>query len=152
MSLVWGLFLAENNQGQKDSGSLSFHLPLDKGPVPGIELSPETSAKNNGLVWWANSAGPRDQSPLCVPWSLHGPTNICLLHICFSIFMWIAFSPFEVPNHCPQHPLLSLAEDGIEGESLGHFGELLSSPGSLPSIHLIRLLFDSVLLICLMLI
>ena len=44
----------------------------------------------------------------------------------------------EVPNHYPQH-LLSLAEDAIEGEAIGHFGELLSFPGSVSRIHMIQL-------------
>lgn len=52
-------------------------------------------------------------SPLCVPLSLPGPANIRLPNICFSISMWIAFVPSEVPNHYPQSPLLSLTEDGI---------------------------------------
>lgn len=41
------------------------------------------------------------------------PTNIYLSNICFSISMWNTSFPFEVPNHYPQHPHLSLAEDGI---------------------------------------
>ena len=55
-SLARGLFRAENNEGPKDSGR-NFDFPpnclknkLDRGPVPRIELSPETSAKNMGLV------------------------------------------------------------------------------------------------------
>ena len=63
-------------------------------------------------MWWGKlQAGPRDQSPLhCVPLSLPGPA--------------IAYIPFEVPNNYPQHPLLSLAEDNIQGEGFGYFGEL----------------------------
>ena len=39
--------------------------------------------------------------------------NIYLPSICFSIFMSIAFLPFEVPNHHPQHLLLSLSGAAI---------------------------------------
>ena len=42
--------------------------------------------------------------------------------------MWIAFLPFEVPNHYSQL-LLSLAEDGFEGDSFAHFDELLNVIG-----------------------
>ena len=49
----------------------------------------------------------------CILSSPSGSANICLSNICFSISMWIAFLPCEVPNSYPQHPLLSLAEDGI---------------------------------------
>lgn len=46
-------FQAENNQGQKASGSTFDLAPnclknLDRGPVTGVELSPELSAKNMG--------------------------------------------------------------------------------------------------------
>ena len=51
MSLACRLVQAENNQGPKDSGR-NFALPpqlpkknLDRGPVPGVVLSPEISAK-----------------------------------------------------------------------------------------------------------
>lgn len=49
----------------------------------------------------------------------------------------------------PQHPLLSLAENGIQGEDFGHASELLSFPESLLHIRVIKLLFDILLLICL---
>ena len=42
--------------------------------------------------------------------------------------MWIAFLPFEVPNHYSQR-LLSLAEDGFEGDSFVHFDVLLNVIG-----------------------
>ena len=51
----------------------------------------------------------------------------------------MAFLLFEVLNHYPKHLLLSLAEDGIQGEGLGHFGELLSFPGSRPCIRVIQI-------------
>ena len=52
----------------------------------------------------AHSAGPGNQSPLCVPLSLRAPPpNICWPNIYFSITIWIAFLPFEVPNHYIPH-------------------------------------------------
>ena len=56
--------------------------------------------------------------------------------------MSIAFLPNEVPNDYPQPSLLSSTEDGIQGEGFGHLGEWLSFPGSLPCLHVIKLLFD----------
>lgn len=58
----------------------------------------------------------------------------------------MSFIPFDVSN---QHPHLSLAEDAIEAEGFLHFGELLSS-ASLPWIDVTQLLFDFLLLICLL--
>ena len=53
------------------------------------------------------------------------------------MFSWS--SPIDFP---PQHLLLSLAEDDIEGDGLSHFGKLLSLPGSPPCIiRGIKLLF-----------
>ena len=43
--------------------------------------------------------------------------------------VWIASLPFEIPNHYTQHALLSLAEDGIQGEGRDHFGGDLVSLG-----------------------
>lgn len=70
------------------------------------------------------STGSALKVPLPRPWPLHGPANLGLAHICFSIPMSVAFFPFEVPNHYPEHPLLALAED-ICGEGFRHFGQLL---------------------------
>lgn len=39
-----------------------------------------------------------------------GPADIYSQNICFSISMYIAFLPFEVPNH---NPPLHLAQDYI---------------------------------------
>ena len=58
----------------------------------------------------------------------------------------MSFIPFDISN---QHPHLSLAEDAIEVEGFLHFGELLSS-ASLPWIDVTQLLFDFLLLICLL--
>ena len=84
------------------------------------------SAKNIGEVWWKKLSS--NQVPLWVLLSVLGPENIYLWNICFSIFIWIAFLPFEVPNHYSQL-LLSLAEDGFEGDSFAHFDELLNVIG-----------------------
>ena len=83
---------------------------------------------------------PSKGTPLCVPLSLHGLANICLPNIFFSISMSIAFLPLEVSNDCPQILFFSLAE--IVFKDFSHFGTLLSFPGSLPCIHVIKLLFD----------
>ena len=82
--------------------------------------------------------------------SLHGLTNLCLENVCFSISMSIAFLPFDVQNAYSQHLLLSLAEDGTKFKGFSHFDEVLSFPGSLPCINAIKLLFNFLLLICLM--
>lgn len=58
-------------------------------------------------------------------------TKVCLLNFCFSISVCIAFLPFKFRTCYPQCPFLSLAEDGIYGESFGHFSELLSFSGCL---------------------
>ena len=141
--LEWRKFKAQEE-------TLTFPIAAQKnlyrGPVPGIELCWDSCR-----VWARCSGGnARDQSPLCVLLSLHDPANIYLPNIVFSIFTWIAFLPSEVPKHYPQHPLLSLVEDGIWGEGFGLFGKLLRFPGSLLCIHGIKLLFDFLLLICVM--
>ena len=55
-----------------------------------------------------------DQRPLCVPLSLRGPANFFFFNLFAFLSMPIASLPFKVPNHCPQYPLFSLAEYGIE--------------------------------------
>ena len=75
-----------------------------------------------------------DLRPLSVSCSLPGLANISLPTICFSIFMWIAFLLFQVPDHCPQRSLESFTEDGTEGKGLGYSGKLLSFLWSLPCI------------------
>ena len=89
-----------------------------------------------------NSARPRDQEST--------PSQVVCIYIpnvCFSISMWIAFLPCEVPNHYPQQPLLSLAKDGIQSEGFSHFDQLLNIPGSVASTHILELLFDFLLLL-----
>ena len=75
-----------------------------------------------------------DLRPLSVSCSLPGLANISLPTICFSIFMWIAFLLFQVPDHCPQRSLESFTEDGTEGKGLGYSGKLLSFLWCLPCI------------------
>ena len=58
--------------------------------------------------------------------------------------------PLKFQSTAPQQPILSLAEDRISGEDFNQFGESLNSPGSLPCTHVIKLLCDFLLLICLM--
>ena len=88
-------------------------LALDKRLISGTEWSAEVICKEQVLdVKGETPKGPGVQIPLYVPLSLSSPANICLSNICFSISTWIAFLPFEVLNHYPQHPLLSLAEGG----------------------------------------
>ena len=75
-----------------------------------------------------------DLRPLSVSCSLPGLANISLPTICFSIFMWIAFLLFQVPDHCPQRSLESFTEVGTEGKGLGYSGKLLSFLWCLPCI------------------
>ena len=66
----------------------------------------------------------------------------------------VSWSPPTAVPASPQHLLLSLAEDDIEGGDLGHFRELLSFPGSLPCVQEVYVLNFCVcflLLICLLL-
>ena len=59
-----------------------------------------------------NWVEPRDQSSLHIPFSLCDPANMYYQTFAFPS-MGTVFLPFEVPNLYPQHPLLSLAKDGI---------------------------------------
>ena len=58
--------------------------------------------------------------------------------------------PLKFQSTALSNLFLSLAEDGISGEDFDQFGESLNSPGSLPCIHVIKLLCDFLLLICFM--
>ena len=124
---------------------------LDKRPDLGIELSTEIPAENMGYRCdGENSGEPRGQSPFCLPLSLNGWANIRFPNICFSISMWVAFLPFEVSNHSGQHPLLSLAEDGVSAENFGHLGKLLSFLGLSHVYVSLRFCLIFLLWICLM--
>ena len=64
------------------------------------------------MSWGGGGEGetrPRDQCPLCVPTSLHGPANIYFSNTFFSISMWIVFLPFQALHPFLQHPLSSVA-------------------------------------------
>ena len=74
---------------------------LDRGHVPGIELSSEGSVKSMGWVGEIPAAEPGEQSPIRVPSFLNGPANNGLPGICFSNSMWIVFLPFKIPNPYP---------------------------------------------------
>ena len=65
----------------------------DKGPVVEIELRAVIFTEEHSEVWRSES-------------TLH-PANTTYQTL---TFLWIAFLFFEVPNHCPQRPLVILAE------------------------------------------
>ena len=48
----------------------------------------------------------RSKTSLC-PFVKDGPTNMCLLNICFSSYMWITYLPFKVSNQCHLFLLIS---------------------------------------------
>ena len=64
--------------------------------------------------------------------------------------MQTALLPFEILNQYPPISSLSLAEDLLYWKRSYHFSELLSFPGSFPCVHVTKLSFDFLLLICLM--
>ena len=68
-------------------------------PDPGIELVSPVLQVDSILLSHQGSL------------SLYGSANSCSTNLWFLISLWIAFLPFRVPNHHPQYPLLSLAED-----------------------------------------
>ena len=117
VSLASRLLQAENHQDSKDKGRYSDITPncIKEFGEPVAEYSYHLVYLQR--IWdrcaRGNSTEPRDQSPLCVPLSLLGPANICLPNICFSSSVSVAFLPFEVPNHYPEYPLLSIAEVSI---------------------------------------
>ena len=66
--------------------------------------------------------------PPGVPLSLHGQQTFIYLALPFLSLCQLPFSPLKfpltppmtTPNNYPQHPFLSLAEDGIQGENFGY--------------------------------
>ena len=54
----------------------------------------------------------RDLSPLCVPLYLMAQQTSVYKHLLLDFYEF-TFLLFEVPNNYPQHPVLSLVEDGI---------------------------------------
>ena len=154
LSMACGLLGAENNPHPKDTGK-NFDFPtnclrnVDWGPIPGREPSPYITTV------WTRCVDKEELSNFCLlkflsvsPCLQHGPANICLRNIYFSISMLIGFFLFEVPHHYSQYPLCVVKDEGF-----GQFGELLrllSFPGSLSYKYVIGLLSDFRLLICLM--
>ena len=123
-------------------------LALDKRLISGTEWSAEVICKEQVLdVKGETPKGPGVQIPLYVPLSLSSPANICLSNICFSISTWIAFLPFEVLNHYPQHPLLSLAKMVFKVRPSAIWVSYSVFLEYLPYIHL----FNFFLLICFLL-
>lgn len=89
-------------------------------------------------MWIISSRKQSGNVPL--PW--HGPASIFFSNIFFSLSRWTAILHYELPNHYPWYPLLSLVEDGTEGQGSSHFGKRLGSLGTLPSVQVLKLLFD----------
>ena len=95
-------FTSSSTQGRKESDTTEWlnwttaAKNADEGPVIEIELSSDTYRRTQARCG--------DQSPLCTQQTLTYQTLT---------FLWIAFLIFEVPNHCPQRPLVILAEGGI---------------------------------------
>lgn len=86
------------------------------------------------------------------PLSLPGPASIYLTDTCFFISTWIASAGciLEVPTHYSLYTLLSLAEDDISGESLCLLVSYSVFLGVSHLYMLLNLLFDFLILICLM--
>ena len=109
----WGAWRGHKESDMTEQLTLSLNCfkNSDKEPDSGRELSPELPEK---MARWVRRTWQGLEIRVhCIPSSPSGPANICLPNICFSISMWIAFLPYEVPNPHLQDPLLSLAEDGI---------------------------------------
>ena len=105
VSLACGLFRAENNQGSKDSGSLSFHHPLSclenlgRGPVSGTELSAETYAKNMCWMWGGNSQ--RSESTLCPTVSVWPGKRLFTKHLLFHLYVNCLPAPLKSQTPTP---------------------------------------------------
>ena len=104
-------------------------IPKDTGSIPGLAQWVEDLAfpvscgvgQRRGsdlalLCLWCRPAATAPIWPLA--WKLPYATDVVLKKkkkkkkFAFPS-PWIAFLPFEVPNHYPQHPLLSLTKDSI---------------------------------------
>ena len=84
----------------------------DRGPAAGRQLSHRSLQWERG-VWAERSPAESVKALRWVPLPLPGPASVCLPTICFSILTSTALLFCEVPNPHPQHPPVSLAEDGI---------------------------------------
>lgn len=117
----------------------------DRGPIPGIEGQERCLQRIQPGV-----GGNFQRSEPTLRPSLLDQQTFIYQSICFFISMWTAFLYLNLPHHYFQHPPLSSAEDGVQGEDFGLWGELFSSPGFLPCIYVITLLFDCLLFTCLL--
>ena len=88
------------------------------------------------MRWKGNFARPRDQGLFCAPLSLQAQTHLFTKRLFFCLHVNYHHPLWSPPQPVHQHPLLLLAEGGIQGEGLVQFGELLSFPWSLPRIEL----------------
>lgn len=99
-------------------------------------------------MWWGRLEDLRDQSLLCVPWSLQGPANICLSNIYFS-------SLFELPSSSSKSQtttLFSLSQDGSQASTAQFFLGAPHPPYSCGTVMCIKLHCFFFLLTCDMLI
>ena len=89
----------------------------------------------HGMRWKRNLPRLRDQGLFCDPLSLQAQTHLFTKHLFFYLHVNYHHPLWSAPQPVPQHPLLLLAERGIQGEGLVQLGELLSFPWSLPRIE-----------------
>ena len=98
---------------------------------------------NMGWLWWGKLSETRVHSMshfLCIAQQTFTKHLLFHLHVnCLPPLM-------KSQNANWQHLLLSLAENGIQGESSSYFGKSHSFPGSLPHTCVIKLLFEFLLL------
>jgi len=87
------------------------------------------------MRWKGNFARLRDQGLFCDPLSLQAQTHLLTKRLFFCLHVNYHHPLWSPPQPVHQHPLLLLAEGGIQGEGLVQFGELLSFPWSLPHIE-----------------
>ena len=155
VSLAYRLFQVENILGPKDSGRNTDLPPncmnLDRGLVPKIELSSEISANTMGQVWCGKLGRAYRSEFACVLLSLQAQETF--------IFQTFAFpSPCELPSFplksqttapyilfCLQLKMVFKVRTVAISMSYSCI-----FPGSLSCIHIIKLLFAFLLLICLM--
>lgn len=118
ISLAYGLLQAENNQGPKNLGR-NFDFPLKclknvrRGPVPGREPSPWIT------IVWADCVDREEPRKVFLFKFLSVSHHLCMNQQTF-VYQYSLFHLYVKcltrpcgPQALPQHPLLSLAEDGI---------------------------------------
>ena len=101
----------QKTQEETSTFSLTAWKNLDRGPVPGIEPSLEISAKHMGQVWWGKQQGWEIESILCPLVSVWPNKHLFTKHLLFHPHV-NCLPPLWGSKPLPQHPLLSLAEDG----------------------------------------